>query len=288
MPFWNHKDIIVEKGRTYRKAKSHNNFTLHSTINCICPKRAALSASMTVEAALVMPLFLFFSIIFIHVILLISFQTRVDEAMYNSVRTLAKTEYVAPKSANYATAMGMVWLSLGTKKAKAVHVVGENAGMVAVSSDFSDDNIDLVINYVSNTPFDFLNVANFTCEQRAYVRKWIGNEDMGDGSIGATLEPERLVYITENGVVYHSDRNCTYLRLSIQSVSKSSIPSMRNIEGAKFYACERCGGSGSSVYITDYGNRYHSDINCSGLKRMIIVVPIRAVEGWRPCSRCGG
>lgn len=292
MLFWGNTTTIKKKGKAYRKTKNKtsNNYNTHlSPIkHNNLPKRAVLSASMTVEAALVMPLFLFFCIVFIHIINLVSFQTRLNEAMYNTVRSLAKAEYAVAQSANHATALAMTWMELGNDKAKAAGVTGGNAGLLAISSDFSEDNVDFVLKYASKTPFDFLKIRSMNCVQRAYVRKWIGNEDKKDGDPLHMTESEQLVYITDYGTVYHLDRNCTHLRLSIQAVSKSSIASLRNAEGAKFYACERCGQGTQTVYITDFGNRYHGDINCSGLKRLIIVVPKKAVEGWPACSRCKG
>ncbi len=41
------------------------------------------------------------------------------------------------------------------------------------------------------------------------------------------------------------------------------------------------------VYITENGNRYHKTLQCSGLKRTVRSVPISKVGGRRPCSKCG-
>lgn len=40
------------------------------------------------------------------------------------------------------------------------------------------------------------------------------------------------------------------------------------------------------LYITETGNKYHSSLDCSGLKRHIDAVPITEVGGMGACSKC--
>ena len=42
---------------------------------------------------------------------------------------------------------------------------------------------------------------------------------------------QKTVYVTETGVVYHKDYNCTHLKLSIHMASASEIEHMRNESG---------------------------------------------------------
>ena len=115
------------------------------------------------------------------------------------------------------------------------------------------------------------------------IKEWKGNKKAGVGS-----EDDETVYITETGLVYHKDYHCTHLDLSIHMVQTSDISSMRNADGGKYYACEHCmRNGGDGVYITDTGDRYHSSLSCSGLKRTVYAVPISEAVGKGACSRCG-
>lgn len=284
MSFWAQHFEKIKKGNTYRKYKDSP-----ISINITTPKRAVLSASMTIEAAFILPLFVFFSVILIYVINLINFQNSVNEKMYDTVRTLSKTEYVTPNSANSLTANLMLIGELGTDAINKMNIPGGSVGIVPLGSDFDGEMINFVIQYKARTPFDVLNILDFSCVQKTCVRKWIGNSDEGDGGNGTTGTEDVLVYVTETGTVYHTNRECTYLRLSIQSVESAQVSALRNIGGGKYYACELCGQAEINriCYITDTGDRFHNNINCSGLKRSILTIPLNAVGDKTLCSRCG-
>ncbi|MGN0160059.1 MAG: hypothetical protein ACI4AQ_01590 [Lachnospiraceae bacterium] len=252
-------------------------------------KRAVLSASMTLEAMFVLPLFLFFSVIFIYVMNLMNFQNRVNESMYDTLRTLSKMEYTKEGSSNAAAALAGFYTQLNGKNVDRMRIVGGVAGMLPYQSDFEEDLMTFQLSYQAVPPFDLAGIMRLNCTQRGVVRKWIGNDDLGDLKEGTGNNKDTLVYITENGTVYHLDRGCSHLQLSIKTVERSRVGNYRNTDGGKYYPCEKCGKKSSvkQVYITDSGDRYHTNINCSGLKRGIMIVPQSSVTGWPICSRCG-
>lgn len=120
-----------------------------------------------------------------------------------------------------------------------------------------------------------------TIQEMAVCRPWIGFTEEG------TLET--YVYITPEGEVYHLDRNCTHLKLSIQTVTMQKARKLKNVYGQKYRKCELCKTAfGKMVYITTEGDCYHSERNCSGLKRTVRKILLRQAGNRRPCSRCGG
>lgn len=115
--------------------------------------------------------------------------------------------------------------------------------------------------------------------QSAVCRAWIGFTELET--------EEAYVYITPDGSVYHLYGDCTHLDLSIQSVSLAKACTSKNEYGEKYRACERCGEPfGALVYITSEGNCYHSERNCSGLKRTIRQVPFSEIGQRGCCIRC--
>ena len=66
---------------------------------------------------------------------------------------------------------------------------------------------------------------------------------------------------------------------------------LRSENGNKYYACEICAekiNNNQIVYITNQGERYHVRLNCSGIKRTVLMVRLSEAGGRLPCSKCGG
>lgn len=250
--------------------------------------RTVLSASMTLEAAFVIPLFVFFTIAVMHVINIVGFENRVNEAMYNAVRQCSVAEYVKEGSGSVAIAHGLAVKDL-YNATDSVGVRGKAAGLIFLRSDSDGENIDYILDYAIKSPVGFLGIRDILCSQKLSLRKWIGNDDSQGEKQGAEYDNSEMVYITESGSVYHRDRECTHLRLSITAVSINDVENMRNNSQGKYYRCDKCHEAvvNGTVYITNTGDRYHSSQNCSGLKRGVLTVSLKDIPGMAPCSRCG-
>ena len=120
------------------------------------------------------------------------------------------------------------------------------------------------------------------------MHKWIGYELQGENLSGSN--PEEVVFVAKNGDVYHSRRSCSYLNPSVRTVKLSEVSGLRNGDGSRYSPCLTCPESGELVYITGGGDRYHSTVTCSGLKRTVecMTGPQARAQGKRSCSRCGG
>lgn len=123
------------------------------------------------------------------------------------------------------------------------------------------------------------------------VYAWTGKEDYGEtGEGGAQQTPEKMVYVTETGSVYHRSLSCSYINLSVEQISGSSVQSRRNQYGEKYEACEICSRNqnpAGTVFITGKSNRYHNLGSCSGLKRTVRIVKKSEAKGMGACGRCG-
>lgn len=250
---------------------------------------AYLGGSMTLETVVVMPLFICFMVFFLFLFRVLQVQECMEEALMYASRILA-VECYQESAENQKTETelfvraGLV-LASGLEKSNCPmgFVRGGMGGVSLLSSELTGDDILLRASYEMKLPITVFGACSYHFVQCAQSRKWIGDTTLGDGS-----GEEAWVYITPNGRVYHLTRTCSYLDLSIRAVAKTSVGGLRNASGGKYKHCENCGSSGSStVYVTDYGDRYHGSLTCSGLKRTIYMVKISEVGGRGVCSKCG-
>ena len=163
--------------------------------------------------------------------------------------------------------------------------IRDRLSMLAYTVGAEDEMIKLIRPARVKPAVPILAYPGTTIVSCCYMRAWTGY-DVERNAGGS--ESEEYVYITETGTVYHRERNCTHLTLSIELAGKDEVEQLRNESGAKYYPCEKCGGDGSGlVYLTREGNRYHNTIECSGLKRTVRCIPLSEAGGRPPCSRCG-
>ena len=130
-----------------------------------------------------------------------------------------------------------------------------------------------------------INMFNVWCG--GSVRSWTGRTEENNSNLLWTNT--QYVYVTENGTVYHTSSSCTQIDLSIRQTGLDNIENLRNENGGKYHACEKCSGDlpeNGTVFITSYGNRYHCSSSCSSLKRTVKMVEISKAKGLGKCERC--
>lgn len=271
-----------------------------ASINISRRERAFSDApgSMTLEAACVLPWFLFAMLAVMQFFKIITVSSAVLAGMQDTAKDMAAYAYIRELGVSAGDGVAADLLTGGLSAAYAKNSVerkasfSENDGTLHFwkSSFMKNDIIDIAVTYSAKNTYTLLPIPNVKSALRARVRAWTGRDGNGStGSDGSVEETdEETVIVTATGHVYHKDENCTHIKLSIRSVGRDEVRSLRNKSGAKYTACEHCRGGGANVFITDYGTHYHSSVSCSGLKRTLTRVPLSELEGWRACSKCGG
>lgn len=157
---------------------------------------------------------------------------------------------------------------------------GRNGISFALSHyDSQSETIYLTASYRIRIPFLEM-IPGIQMYQGTAHRIWTGRP-MQEGT------SEELVYVTEDSKVYHSHLSCGSLSLRVKEIPKENLKEARNSSGEIYRPCEFCGsGSGERVFISVYGNRYHFDRNCSGLKRTVSTIPLSEVGDRTLCKRC--
>lgn len=284
-------------GRTYSpyKTNSAKRMSQYISLN-------GMKGSITIETALVFPIFLFFMINIISMIPIFQVYSSMEAALHQIGRKMAVYAYaveeVTDRESIETSAVSSAILSTVYVKEKLVEYLGEaylenspikggKRGISLIqSSIMKDEIIDLVAIYTVEPAFGMMGLKEFCVVNRCKIRAWTGYDNAGERSL--SQDGDELVYITENGTVYHKEKECTHLRLSIQMTEYGQIKQMRNVYGSKYTLCELCSPvTEGMVYITNQGDKYHTSVACSGLKRTVIAISIKEAGGRSPCMRCG-
>ncbi len=206
--------------------------------------------SMTIEAAIAIPVFLFAILNLLSIILMFGEYSADLADMHQRVKMLS------------------------------VH-----AHVVSGETDIGDEWIvQTKINKMESV-FSYMGFPSSWTVVNCKMRKWTGYDVTKNQE---SESEEEWVYITPHGESYHNSRDCRYLSLKIKSALVEEIGEYRNKSGEIYRICESCkaGSIKGICFYTEYGNRYHVSLNCSGLKRTVQTVKKSEVGSRHACSGC--
>lgn len=261
--------------------------------------------SMSVEAAVILPLLLFFFLNLMSVMEMIRLHGNLELALRDTGNrlTVYGFEYDNIRQDKFddetlAAELGGAAFSQLFVKNQVINYLGKDYlehspltygtdGLNFLESQFFHDGdiIDLTVTYQVSPEAAIPGFPPFRMTNRYYGRAWTGYDVAPHG--GETAGD--VVYVAENGAVYHETPDCSYLRLRISRVLTEEARLLTNASGERYTECWRCRNAvkGGLVYVTRDGQRYHYDGQCPGLKRTIFAVPRSQAEGYRACGRCG-
>ena len=258
-------------------------------------------ASMTVETAIVLPLFCFFMLHMGSAIEMIRLHGNLEVALWNAGRQVGIYEDMLPEGENDSDSedhaangkLEAVILSYTYIKNQIRNQLGEAYleqspledgidGLQFWEGMIKDDVYEITMTYQISPLLQTIGFRKFRMGNRYYGHLWNGY------AIPGTEEEKAYVYVTENAEVYHTNRNCTHLSLEIHAVEAANIP-------GGYKACEKCIDAkkdgmlltGAVYYICPEGEHYHSRADCPGLKRTVYRIPREEAGAYRECSRCG-
>lgn len=264
-----------------------------------------LSGGMTVEASILLPLFIFFFLNMGCAIEMIRFHGNMQLALWQVGSEMSLYGYVVDsgempeeeqEDSWWKDLAGIAFSSTYIKWRLIDHLGSDYIDQSPLTDGVdslhlweseifgSEDEIDIIVTYSVSPWSRLIGFSPFRMANRYYSHIWNGYR------LPLTEEEEtKIVYLTEYGKVYHENRNCTYLRLSVRQIDTKELGGVRNRYDRQYEPCTKCakGVCPVKVYITEEGNCYHYSIDCSSLKRTIYAVPLKEAANYRPCSRCG-
>ncbi len=292
----NFKALQAAAGRraSILKQKSDNSLSgpcVEKTSRCASFEK---EGSLTVEAALVFPLFLFTLTAFLYLFLLIQLRAEIGRALTDTGREVSQAAYFSEDAGGLApSALAGLYGRSQVKeyldgRLSAQIIKGGKDGISFLGTAWNEETSVLTLraSFQVVLPPGLSWFHPILVSEQRTIRGFTGFS--GRNGTQET-ENSEIVYMTDYGTVYHRDLGCRYLKLSVQQTGLNQVDGLRNSGGAKYYPCERCWKEGTqTVFLTEDGNRYHQSLNCPSLIRGIRAVRIWETGGCPPCSVCGG
>lgn len=239
--------------------------------------------SVTVEAAMTIPIFLFAILCIIYLLEIQSIRFSISAATQHAGK-LAAEQIPVVSLFNPIKLKADIVNIVGAERLDRSIVDGGSAGLQCFTSyyDLGEEVVHINVSYRVRLPFPKYMHVGQKIQQEVEIKAWTGYQNTG------LEDDDSIVYIADTGSVYHTNYQCSALHVQIQFVSQTELSNYRNESGGRYYACEHCvhGSAMAGVYIANYGTKYHNSLSCSGLKRSIRSVKKSQVEGRRACSRC--
>lgn len=210
-----------------------------------------MKGSLTVEAAMTLPVFLFLCIGLVFFMEIFALHSDIQGSLYRAAREIAQEMSVLKEGEKLMeTESALRAYCVVSARQKVLQYskdelennnclsCGSN-GLVFAFLNVDDDMVDVIVKYYVKIPYFSGFDVTFPIVQRCRIRGWTGISKLEE----ATAEKIK-VYIAENGTVYHKSGECTYLKLTIRLVNKEELKDSRNNSGGKYYPCSKCAPNG--------------------------------------------
>lgn len=240
----------------------------------ICKNEACRSSqktcSLTVEAALCLPLFLFTALMLLAPMKMLDSRRQLQNTMEAAAKDMALAAYVenlmeegGEGLINRAGAAGDALSDIAGGITDGLNT-GFTAARVLASLDqklyqnpyfetcdiLKDDMIEMELHYELRLPFEIFGIDGIPMSSVVHRRAWTGSEggrgaeNYGAGGGAETPadgfdrdeDGDRVVYVGKTSTVYHKDRHCHYLDNVLQKVPGETVGELRNASGGKYHA----------------------------------------------------
>lgn len=265
--------------------------------------------SITMEAAFVMPLCILAVITIIQIMIMMNIQVTIAHSLSNQAEKISGYTYLSDYVIENVTdklgieEIGYVGhiIENGVTGFIVKKMVEQDVGKklfingyvdnvdVVITPFVSENYLDIIFYYHIRPGINFFNVVSVPIIARARVRCFNGTTRIlsDDGNEGESGSEE--VYVTGAGSVYHWYDDCVYIKVNLNRIKKDELSTVRNQSGGIYYPCPGCAKASNSseyIYITRYGDRYHTDKKCKYVTHSVNKILFSDVGNRKECSKC--
>ena len=250
--------------------------------------RGSVSASMTVEAAFGLPLFVFLAVALLMPMKVLDTQRKVQMVVEQACEELSLYAYTeeSQEETLYSDVAAAVWLrgKLGSYE----------DSVVVKQARVPDENGDILLEVECRKKIPFFSgvTDGMTVRIAAKRHGWTGlkgklkSNRAGDGR---GESDEEMVYVGRDMGRYHRLRDCHYISNDYRAVPLEEAKTMKDADYHRLTACGTCKEyivEGGIVYVTPNGQHYHGSTDCKAMVSYVRKVARSEVEHLGECSYC--
>ena len=260
-------------------------------------------ASLTLEASLVLPIFLFYIMTLLYGLEIIRFESDAFQALsieitresfeayqtkYGGLSGASDNTYMTTMSEKTAIQNVKDYLDMQILPYLCVENSRDGVKVILQENMAGTDNRSLSVTYKLKPFLYLLPIGDITVTDKLVLHDFTGYCKEKDAVWDKYGEENIYVFITPYGEKYHFSESCTYLKVKLQPIAAGEVFGYRNLDGEIYRPCEVCGDEESLVvYVTKWGNRYHTKRDCKAIQKNIQRVLLSQTGGRTPCSKCG-
>lgn len=297
----------------------------NALVKAACPSSfpmGKISGSITVEAAIAVPLMIFALYLLIFPMMVMESERKLQNTMESVSKNLSLAEYLTQAASNQlklkdvkketfdglvsgleeGISLTSIQLAADTRYMKNT-AFDPDTGIFSADADAGSDMVYIELNYSLNFPFSIFKLMDVNKSLVTNRRAWIGSSGgRGRDKYGSGLEDgkegdlsdldEEYVFVAGNGdisKVYHTNEHCHYISNDFESVSDASqLEGRKNKYGRTYEACKSCGAAHTTgeVYFTESGRKYHSSPGCKANSYSFEKRPLSELSGYHECTYC--
>lgn len=244
---------------------------------------ASFNGSLSLEASLVVPIFIFALGSMIMLIEMERLQSNIFESLHQSISySFDNRSTVDYKKVfmNYLDSKENPYICLDK---------GAEGITLTDSSSIDDDGYIRISAEYKEKPFiSLFPLMNAEIKDSIFGHSFTGY--VNSNGKGNYFNDDIQVYVTLTGVKYHKDRECSYIKVKLNKVMAADIKMLRNASGKKYSPCHECHPKlEGTLFIAEYGDKYHSSNSCTAIKKTVKTIGLKEAisEGYTACSKCG-
>lgn len=241
--------------------------------------------SVTVEAAIVIPLLLcgFLALLLWGKVFIL--QQEVESALLETAREIAVQEHLLTNMDQEGIGLLLAEGLFQEKRKQGGGTEGVQIRyMQLLGSEYRKETKEVYLqaNYQIQIPILFLGTFKLPLKTAVVQKAWNGYAPFRGKEEGT----ERYVYVTEHGEAFHTNSQCYHLHVTVRETKDTSLYYSGQAGLKPCGYCVSGNKSAAILYITEEGECYHEDSECGGLTRTVSYVEFSKAGNRRLCEDC--